>query len=114
MGVGSGWVWLDLPEGKRHSRASTRARRHDDPRQRTFPRGHDVRCSGGKPMTFDQCQTNLLAIRRRQGTRCPVVKVAYNGMIYQGRLTRADSDPEFRRASESPYGVLVLENLGLG
>jgi hypothetical protein len=65
-------------------------------------------------MTFDQCQTNLLAIRRRQGTRCPVVKVAYNGMIYQGRLTRADSDPEFRRASESPYGVLVLENLGLG
>jgi hypothetical protein len=65
-------------------------------------------------MTFEQCHANLLAIRRRQGTRCPVVKVAYNGMVYQGRLTRADSDPEFRRASDSPFGVLVLENLGLG
>ena len=65
-------------------------------------------------MTFEQCHANLLAIRRKQGTRCPAVKVAYNGMIYQGRLTRADSDPEFRRASSSPFGVLVLENLGLG
>ncbi len=65
-------------------------------------------------MTFEQCQANLMTIRRRQGTRCPVVKVAYNGKIYQGRLTRADSDPENRRASASPFGVLVLENLGLG
>jgi hypothetical protein len=65
-------------------------------------------------MTFEQCHANLLAIRRKQGTRCPVVKVAYNGMVYQGRLTRTDSDPEFRRATSSPFGVLVLENLGLG
>lgn len=64
-------------------------------------------------MTFEQCHANLLAIRRRQGTRCPVVKVASNGTIYQGRLTRADSDPEYRRAAASPFGVLVLENLGL-
>lgn len=64
-------------------------------------------------MTFEQCHANLMTIRRRQGTRCPVVKVAYNGMIYQGRLTRADSDPEMRRAADSPFGVLVLENLGL-
>lgn len=64
-------------------------------------------------MTFEQCHANLLAIRRRQGTRCPVVKVAYNGTVYQGRLTRADSDPEFRRSAASPFGVLVLENLGL-
>ena len=64
-------------------------------------------------MTFEQCHANLLAIRRRQGTRCPAVKVAYNGMVYQGRLTRADSDPEFRRGSASPFGVLVLESLGL-
>jgi hypothetical protein len=64
-------------------------------------------------MTFEQCHANLMAIRRKQGTRCPVVKVAYNGIIYQGRLTRTDSDPEFRRASNSPFGVLVLENPGL-
>lgn len=64
-------------------------------------------------MTFEQCHANLLAIRRSQGTRCPVVKVAFNGIVYQGRLTRADSDPEFRRASESPFGVIVLENPGL-
>jgi hypothetical protein len=64
-------------------------------------------------MTFEQCHANLMAIRRRQGTRCPVVKVASNGMVYQGRLTRADSDPEFRRPAASPFGVLVLENLGL-
>ena len=65
-------------------------------------------------MTFEQCQANLMSIRRRQGTRCPVVRVAYNGTVYQGRLTRADSDPEHRRSSESPFGVLVLEGLGLG
>ena len=64
-------------------------------------------------MTFEQCHANLLAIRRRQGTRCPAVKIADNGMVYQGRLTRADSDPEFRRPAGSPFGVLILENLGL-
>ncbi len=31
----------------------------------------------------------------------------------QGRVKHADSDPEARRASTSPFGVLVLENLGL-
>ena len=65
-------------------------------------------------MTFEQCHAHLMVIRRRQGTRCPAVKVAYNGTVYQGRLTRADSDPEFRRSGGSPFGVLVLENLGLG
>jgi hypothetical protein len=64
-------------------------------------------------MTFEQCHANLMAIRRRQGTRCPLVKVAFNGAVYQGRLTRADSDPEYRKAPKSPFGVLVLENLGL-
>lgn len=64
-------------------------------------------------MTFEQCHANLMAIRRRQGTRCPVVKVASNGTVYQGRLTRADSDPEIRKGTGSPFGVLVLENLGL-
>ncbi len=64
-------------------------------------------------MTFEQCHTHLLAIRRKQGTRCPAVRVAYNGVIYSGRVKHADSDPEARRASTSPFGVLVLENLGL-
>jgi hypothetical protein len=64
-------------------------------------------------MTFAQCHTNLMLIRHRQGTPCPVVKVAYNGMIYQGRLARTDTDLEARRNSGSPFGVLVLENLGL-
>ncbi len=63
-------------------------------------------------MTFEQCHANLLTIRRRQGTRCPAVKVAYNGAVYQGRLKRADSDPESRPAA-TPFGVIVLENLGL-
>ena len=59
-------------------------------------------------MTFEQCHANLLQIRRRQGTRCPAVRVAYNGTVYQGRLTRADSDPEYRRkVDESPFGVIV-------
>ena len=65
-------------------------------------------------MTFEQCHANLTAIRRRQGTKCPVVKVASNGSVYQGRLARTDSDPEVRRPSGSPFGVLILENLGLG
>ena len=64
-------------------------------------------------MTFEQCHSHLMAIRRRQGTRCPAVKVASNGRVYQGRLTRADSDPEYRRSPRSPFGVLILENLGL-
>jgi hypothetical protein len=65
-------------------------------------------------MTVDECQRELLAIRRRQGTRCPLVRVDCGGAIFQGRLTRADSDPEYRRAHASPYGVLVLETPGLG
>ena len=67
-------------------------------------------------MTFEQCQTALMTIRRRQGTRCPLVRVDYGGAVYRGRLARADSDPEYRNRKDpsSPYGVLVLENLGLG
>jgi hypothetical protein len=34
-------------------------------------------------------------------------------MIYKGRLTRTDTDLASRWASGSPFGVLVLENLGL-
>jgi len=68
---------------------------------------------GGKPMTFEQCQRALLNIRRKQGTRYPLVRVDYGGTVFQGRIARADSDPEFRHDANSPYGILVLEQLGL-
>lgn len=64
-------------------------------------------------MTFEQCQSVLVSIRRKQGTRCPLVRVDYGGSVFQGRLRRADSDPEFRREKTSPFGVLVLEDLGV-
>jgi hypothetical protein len=63
-------------------------------------------------MTFEKCQTVLVKIRREQGTRCPLVRVDYAGTVYRGRLSRSDSDPEHRRG-DSPFGVLVLESLGL-
>ncbi len=63
-------------------------------------------------MTFEHCQTTLVAIRRKQGTRCPLVRVDCAGAVFQGRLARSDSDPEHRHEG-SPFGVLVLENLGL-
>ena len=39
----------------------------------------------------------LVSIRRKQGTRCPLVRVDYAGTVVRGRLARADSDPEYRR-----------------
>jgi hypothetical protein len=64
-------------------------------------------------MTFENCQLVLVKLRRTQGTDRPLVRVDYGGTVYKGRLARADSDPEYRRAAESPYGVIVLEGLGL-
>jgi hypothetical protein len=64
-------------------------------------------------MTFEQCQSVLVSIRRQQGTRCPLVRVEYAGSVFRGRLARSDSDPEVRRDRTSPFGVLVLENPGL-
>ena len=65
-------------------------------------------------MTFEECQKAMLDIRRKQGTRCPIVRVDYGGSIFQGRVRRCDSDPEHRPAAATPYGVLVLEDPGLG
>jgi hypothetical protein len=65
-------------------------------------------------MTFEECHRTLVSIRRKQGTRYPLIRVDYAGSTVLGRLTRADSDPEHGRPSQSPYGVLVLENPGLG
>lgn len=64
-------------------------------------------------MTVDECRSTLAGIRKNQGTRCPLVRVDYAGTIIQGRVARADSDPEHRSETNSPYGVIVLENLGL-
>ena len=64
-------------------------------------------------MTFEQCQSDVVEIRRRQGTPCPLVKVHFGGSVYQGRLARTDSDQTRKRAVGSPFGVLVLEGLGL-
>lgn len=64
-------------------------------------------------MTFDQCHDTLVSIRRRQGTRYPLIRIDCGGTVYRGRLARADSDPEHRKRSNSPYGVLVLEGAGL-
>jgi hypothetical protein len=64
-------------------------------------------------MTFEQCQSVLVTIRKKQGTRCPLVRVDCGGLVVRGRLARSDSDPEFRRDNGSPYGVIVLEGIGL-
>jgi hypothetical protein len=64
-------------------------------------------------MTFDECQEELVLIRRKQGTRCPMIRIDHAGTVFRGRLTRADSDPEHRQARQSPYGVLVLQSPGL-
>ena len=64
-------------------------------------------------MTFDQFQDALSDIRAKQGTRCPLVRIDYAGMVVRGRLARADSDPGSQHASNSPYGVVVVESPGL-
>lgn len=66
-------------------------------------------------MTFEQCQSVLVSIRRKQGTRCPLVRVDCAGNVFRGRLARSDSDPEAQkqRGRNSPFGVLVLESPGL-
>jgi hypothetical protein len=42
-----------------------------------------------------------------------IVTPEFNGQIIRGRLARSDSDPENRRDTSSPYGIIVLEQLGL-
>ncbi len=64
-------------------------------------------------MTFEQCHATLVSIRRQQGTSRPSVRVDYAGTVIRGRLARTDCDPGSRHDQSSPYGLLVLENLGL-
>ncbi len=62
-------------------------------------------------MTFDECDKALLPIRRKQGTPSPMIRVDYGGSVFQGRVSRSDSDPEHR--PDSPFGMIVLESPGL-
>ncbi len=64
-------------------------------------------------MTVDECHERLLQIRQSQGTNSPLIRVDYGGTAYLGRLSRTDSDPDCRKRIDSPFGVLVLEGLGL-
>ena len=64
-------------------------------------------------MTFDQCQSALATISRKQGTNRPLVRVDFAGSQYRGRVARSDSDPHHRNEHDSPFGVLVLEDPGL-
>ena len=64
-------------------------------------------------MTFEQCETVLAEIRKRQGTDHPLVQVTCSGAVLRGRLTRTDSDRSPRSRHQSPYGLLVLEQPGL-
>ncbi len=64
-------------------------------------------------MTFEKCHERLAAIRREQGTSRPIIRVDFGGNAYRGRLARADSDPDRRVTARPPFGLLVLENLGL-
>ena len=68
---------------------------------------------GGKPMTFEQCQ-------KVAGRHPPQARDAVShgpgrlrGDHIPGPARPADSDPEFRNEANSPYGILVLEQLGL-
>lgn len=65
-------------------------------------------------MTFEECRAQIVSIRRRQGTRCPIVRIDCGGSVAFGRLTRTDTDPEHGHDPKSPFGVLVLEDPGLG
>jgi hypothetical protein len=64
-------------------------------------------------MTFEQCETVLAEIRKRQGTDHPLVQVTCSAAVLRGRLTRTDSDGSPRSRHQSPYGLLVLEQPGL-
>lgn len=65
-------------------------------------------------MTFQKCQAILSEIRLRQGTDHPVLQVRLANGVVRGRLCRADTDRVKTRNPQSPFGVLELQQLGLG
>jgi len=64
-------------------------------------------------MTYEQCQAILAEIRRRQGTERPMVQVTCGASVLCGRVSYSASGLAGRRNPNSPYGVLVLEQMGL-
>ena len=109
-------VCLDLGPGNEHDSravADLTARRSRRSMVLAGPAWHAVRSSWRKT---DDVRGLPLPARRdppQTGDAFPLVRVDCSGVVYQGRLTRSDSDPEHRKSSSSPYGILVLENVGL-
>ena len=64
-------------------------------------------------MTFDQCQAILEELCRRQGTDRPRIQVVAGASVVRGRLAQSPAGAARCRNPASPYGVLVLEHLGL-
>jgi hypothetical protein len=64
-------------------------------------------------MTYEQCQAVLDEIRKRQGTERPMVQVTCGTAVLRGRVNYSASGLAGRRNPNSPYGVLVLEEMGL-
>ena len=65
-------------------------------------------------MTYEQCQSILAELKRRQGTERPWVQVTCGESTVRGRVSYSASGLAGRRNPNSPYGLLVLEQLGLG
>jgi hypothetical protein len=65
-------------------------------------------------MTYDQCVAILEEIRRRQGTNRPLVQVRAGSFVHRGRVAQPSIGSGGRHNPNSPYGVLVLEQMGLG
>ena len=63
-------------------------------------------------MTAEQFETVLEEIRRRQGTRHPLVQVATADRTIRGRVGELAVDRSPRRP-HSPYGVVSIEQPGL-
>ncbi len=65
-------------------------------------------------MTFEECKHAIQAIRERQGTARPMIRVDFGGSTYRGRLARVDSDRARENTGNPPFGLLVLDDPGLG
>ncbi|WP_165249043.1 hypothetical protein [Paludisphaera soli] len=64
-------------------------------------------------MTAEQFETVLDEIRRRQGTRHPLVQLATAERTIRGRVGDFVVDRSSRRNPQSPYGIVSIEPPGL-
>jgi hypothetical protein len=65
-------------------------------------------------MTYDRFEAILDGIRRSQGTKWPLVQVRAGGSVVRGRVARIGAEAAGPHNPDSPYGILVLEQPGLG